>query len=118
MDRERELLELAREPLLAGADERDELLRRLPVQLQAQLARALDAHSGAPRASGAAYSRTSPPAFSTALASCLSGLAAHDQHQHGVGRQARERGLERAELGRLPGVGVVDEQVAGAGGEA
>src|SRR6185295_16807895 len=38
MDREADLLELAREPLLARAHARHELLRRLGVELQAELA--------------------------------------------------------------------------------
>ena len=115
---ERDLLELAREPLLARAHPCDQLLGRLLVELQPELAGALDAPLGQlPRLRGGVLAHLAAGALDR-LRELLQRLAAHDQHEHGLRRQLGERRLERAELAGLPGARVVDEQVAGAGVEA
>ena len=104
MERDRELLQLAREPLLAGPDQRDQLLGRLRIELQPELARrARPPTSGSSQGFGAGHSRTSPPAFSTAVAQRLQRLAADDAGPARCPAATRQRRLQRAELGGLPG---------------
>ena len=70
-----ELLQLARQALLAGTGQRHERLGGLRAELQAQLrVPGRPPSAAAPMASGAACSRTSPPAASTAFASAFSGF--------------------------------------------
>ena len=75
-------------------------------------------HLGSSHGFGAAYSRVSPPAFSTAFASCFTALPRAISTSTVSGGSSAERVLQRAELGGLPGAHVVDQQVAGGGVEA
>ena len=116
---ERDLLELARQALLARA-------RRAPTSSLAaswsswrpELARVADAPLGQlPRLRGGVLAHLAAGLLDR-LRELLRGLAARNQDQHGFGRQGGERLLERRELGRLPGADVVHQQVASGGLEA
>ena len=112
MQGDRELLELAREPLLARAHPRHELLGALAVQLQPELAAALHRPLGQlPGLRGRAVADVAAGLLRR-VAQRLERLAADDQDQHGVGRQVGQRRLERPQLAGLPRPGVVHEQVA------
>ena len=116
--READLLQLARQPLLARADSCHQLLRRLGVQLQSQLAGVADAPLGQlPRLRCGVFAGF-PARLLDGLRQLLHRLAARDQHQHRVRRQLVQRLFERAELGGLPCAHVVDQEVAGGGVEA
>src|SRR5688572_30405494 len=118
MQRQRDLLELAREPLLARAHPRDELLRRLGIELEAELARVPDApFRQLPRLGGRVLARLAAGLLDR-LGQRLWRLPASNEDNDRVWRQVLHGLLQRAELVRLPGADVVHEQVARGGVEA
>ena len=118
VEREADLLELARQPLLARADPGHQLLGRLRVELEAELPGVPDAPlRQLPRLGRRVLARLAAGLLD-GFGQLLDGLATRDQDEDGVRRQLAEGLLERAELRRLPGAHVVHQQVAGRGVEA
>ena len=113
-----DLLELAREPLLARADARHELLRRLPVELKPELAGVPDAPLGQLPGLGGGVLAGLAAGLLDGLVQLLGCLAAGNEDEDGFGRHVGERLFQRGELVRLPGPDVVHQQVARAGIEA
>ena len=95
MERDRELLQLARQPLLAGADPGDELLGRVRVEPQPQLQRPLDGPLGQlPCLGGGTVAHLSAGLLDR-RAQRLQRLSPHDQDQDGVRRKVGQGGLQR-----------------------
>jgi hypothetical protein len=113
-----DLLELAREALLAWPDAPHQLLRRVGIELEPELAGVGDApFRQLPGLGGGVLARFAAGAFN-GLRELLWRFTAGNEDQDGFWRQLAERLLERAELVRLPCTHVVDEQVARGGVEA
>src|SRR5215216_1951509 len=118
MHHERELFELAAQPLLARPDAGDERLRGLVVELDAELVPALPAPLRQRPGLGRLVRTYLAAGLLDRLDELSSRPAPHDQHEHGVGRERGQRRLQRAYVRGLPGADVVDEQVARGGIEA
>ena len=118
MQRERELLELAREPLLARPDPRHELLGRLAVELEAELAGVPDAPLGqlprlrAPRTRAPRRRPSRPP-----CESCLAPCRGRSRTSTVSGGRSARAGSSGPSSAGLPGADVVHQQVARAGVE-
>ena len=120
---ERELLELAQQPLLAVADAGDERAGGAGVELEAELRRPCSAtQRGSSFALTAASSATTPPAGLTALPSAAGHLVApllagEEGDGQRLGVDARQRGDDRLDLGVLPALDAVGDHEAPAHGE-